>query len=480
MNSEKIVQTLIDQKKTEMTFGSIVGFVLITLIFAGLLTVLFTVGNISEVANNWPRYRCNPFYMPFASSFGSDPVENFNFCINNIFGENAISIFQPLYGILGNFGSIIGDIINATMGLRMLFSNMLNGFQSIMKNMKGQIGLLTNQVRMTFIKMNNLMGRVFGTMYAVIFMGMSAMSAGQNMANNDLVQFLFEFCFDPDTSVPLASGLHLPISMISVGDVLLGVGDKPVRVLSKFEFDGSKTPMVAIGSKEHPIILSSKHIVEGKFASEHPTSRSVPSIKKLICLNVEGHLFKVGVYGDYHLVSDYDESSDPTVVFETQKYAEKVLNNRNESNKIESVRSCLDSVMNEYTLGIDKNAFVKMADGTFKQLKFVDLGDEVYGSGKVVGKVNEYSKFSVQSEGLVSMTPSQLIWNGSKYIRAGLAYSDKIVKESNVFVQLLTEKCGAFFVKKSICDSNELVVREYREVPDPVMEDLYAEDVLCD
>jgi hypothetical protein len=44
----------------------------------------------------------------------------------------------------------------------------------------------------------------------------------------------------------------------------------------------------------------------------------------------------------------------------------------------------------------------------------------------------------------------------------------------------LTEKCGAFVVKKTICDSNELVVREYREVPDPVMEDLYAEDVLCD
>ncbi len=478
MNSEKIVQTLIDQKKNEMTFGSIFGFVLITLIFAGLLTVLFTVGNISEVANNWPRYRCNPFYMPFASSFGSDPVENFNFCINNIFGANAISIFQPLYGILGNFGSIIGSIINATMGLRMLFSNMLNGFQSIMTNMKGQIGLLTNQVRMTFLKMNNLMGRVFGTMYAVIFMGMSAMSAGQNMANNDLVQFLFEFCFDPDTSVPLANGMHLPISMVSVGDVLLGAGDKPVRVLSKFEFDGSKTPMVAIGSAEHPIILSSKHIVEKKFASDHPTSRSVSSIDKLICLNVEGHIFKVGVVGDYHYVSDYDESSDPTVVSETQKYAEKVLNNSGESNKVDYglVNS---SAMNEYTLGIDPDAFVKMANGSFKQLKFVNLGDEVYGSGKVVGKVKEFSEYIVQSEHMVKMTPSQLIWNGSKYIRAGLGYSDKVVKDPTVFVQLLTEKCGAFIVKKSLDESDEIIVREYREVPDPVMEDLYAEDVLC-
>ena len=134
------------QKQSELTFGSIVGFVIITLIFGAILTLLFTVGNISEVANNWPRYRCNPFYMPFAASFGSDPIENFNFCINNIFNMNASSIFQPLYGILGNFGSIIGDIINATMSLRFLFSNMLGGVQSIMSNMKGQIQMLMNHV----------------------------------------------------------------------------------------------------------------------------------------------------------------------------------------------------------------------------------------------------------------------------------------------------------------------------------------------
>ena len=475
MNSEKIinVQTLIDQKKNEMTFGSIVGFVLITLIFAGLLTVLFTVGNISEVSSNWPRYRCNPIYMPFASSFGSDPVENFNFCINNIFGANAISIFQPLYGILGNFASIIGDIINATMGLRMLFSNMLNGFQSIMSNMKGQINMLTNQIRMTFIKMNNLMGRVFGTMYAVIFMGMSAMSAGQNMANNDLVQFLFEFCFDPDTIVPLANGLHIPISMVSVGDYLLGVYNIPVKVISKFEFDGNQTPMVAIGSESNPIIMSSKHFINNDYACNHKTARSVPSINKLICLNVEGHKFKVGVSGDYHLVSDYDESSDPRVVLETQKYAERILNNT-KKNKIVSDK--MISVLEEYSLGIDSEALVKMKDGSFKQLKNIQIGDDLFESGKVLGKVIENSEYVVNNSGFPTMSPSQLVWNGKEYIRIGAAFSDCIEKNSTNLIQLFTENCSGFVVKNNV--GEEKYVREYREIPDPVMEDLYADDIL--
>jgi hypothetical protein len=475
-NNEKVLQTIINQNQSQISYTSIVGFVLTTFFFAIILVILFSVGNIQEVGQNWSRYRCNPFYMPFAASFGSDPIENFNFCINNIFNVNAKSIFQPLYGILGTFGSIMSDIVNATMGLRIMFSNMLNGFQTFLTNMHGQIRMLMNQVRMSFIKMNNLMGRVFGTMYSIIFMGMSAMSAGQNMANNDLVQFLFEFCFDPETIVPLSNGLHIPISMVSVGDYVLDSDNNPVKVLSKFEFDGSKTPMVAIGSECNPIIMSSKHFINNDYASNHKTARVVSSLDKLICLNVEGHKFKVGIPGDYHLVSDYDESSDSDVVFETQRYAEKVLNN---TKKNIVVSDKMKNVLEEYSLGIDPEAFVKMKDGSFKQLKFVKIGDELFESGKVLGKVCEQSEYIVNSSGFVKMSPSQLVWNGMKYIRYGFAFSDCIEKKQTNLIQLFTENCSGFVVKNNLEVGDEIVVREYREIPDPIMENLYAENVMA-
>ena len=98
------MESLIKQNQSNVSYSSIIGFVLTTFFFTIILVILFSVGNIQEVGQNWSRYRCNPFYMPFAASFGSDPIENFNFCINNIFNTNAKSIFQPLYGILGNFG----------------------------------------------------------------------------------------------------------------------------------------------------------------------------------------------------------------------------------------------------------------------------------------------------------------------------------------------------------------------------------------
>ena len=39
---------------------------------------IFTIG-IKNIKNNWPKYRCNPSVMPFASMFGHDSSQNFTY-----------------------------------------------------------------------------------------------------------------------------------------------------------------------------------------------------------------------------------------------------------------------------------------------------------------------------------------------------------------------------------------------------------------
>ena len=53
------------------------------------------------------------------------------------------------------------------------------------------------------------MGRVFATMYAVIFMGLSGIKATTNFGNTFLFKFLDTFCFDPDTKVILKNNFRL-------------------------------------------------------------------------------------------------------------------------------------------------------------------------------------------------------------------------------------------------------------------------------
>jgi len=438
--------------------GSLIWFVLLTLLNIGILVALFTVGNLEEVAKNWPRYRCNPIYMPFATSFGHDPAENFRFCLDSVFAGKAALIFAPLYNILNEFGSIISKIVNVAMGLRNLFQNMFSSVQDFLGNVKQRIITIIMQIRISFMKMNQLMGRVFGTLYSVIYMGLSGLTAGQNIANNDLVKFLFEFCFAPDTPLLLSNGSTIPLRDVRVGHRVAPLeGISPI-VTSKFTFDGTKTRMVKIGD----LHLSAEHYVGGVPAEEHPSAVAAESIPELVCLNVQGHKFKIGSL----VVSDYDESSDAKVVKTTQALAELLLNGY-PSPPLTSVLG-----LEEYSLGIDGNSLILLEKGEWKLLNEMKVGDCVQIGGRVVGVVEEFVETGVTLPSGVVVSASQLLWTGIKWERAATVYPTHTLRKT--LYQLFVENCSAFYVKKN---EDIILVREYREVADPEMEESYREEI---
>jgi hypothetical protein len=441
--------------------GSLIWFLLLTALNIGILTALFTVGNLEEIAKNWSRYRCNPIFMPFAASFGSDPVENFKFCLDSIFAGKLALIFGPLYGILNEFGMIISKIVNVAMGLRNLFSNMFDSVRDFLNNVKQKILTIMTQLRISFIKMNHLMGRVFGTLYAVIYMGISGLAGAQNMADNDLVQFLFEFCFAPDSPVPLFNGTVLPIHAIQIGDQLAALKDHTPVVTSKFVFDGYRTPMVMIGG----LHLSAEHYVEGAPAEKHPSAEIAFSIPQLVCVNVTGHRFRIGPLE----VSDYDESSDASVIKTTQSLAEYQLNGYS---FVYPTEERVVKALEEYSLGVDGTASVLLENGEWKRLQDIRLGDCVQIGGHIVGTVEEQVEFGVTLPSGLTVSASQLLWTGLRWERAAVAYPTQIRPLRAKLYQLFTTNCSSFYVKYN---EDVIIVREYREIADPVMENPYRE-----
>lgn len=435
---------------------TIVKFSIFTLIFVVLLAFMFNAGNLKEIAENFPRYRCNPIIMPFASNFGYDTKENFEYCLTSIFNVKAAEIFTPIYALLGQFTNLVTTIMNVALGIRKLFSNFLLGVNSFIRNVRDRIQGLMFNIRMSFLKINNLMGRVYGTMYAVIWMGTSAITAGMNVSENDLVNFLLEFCFDPATPVRMANGSYKAIQELVMGDVLAPTPADPApRVTSVFRFNGEKTPMV----KLHNVVMSAQHYVfHNKWieASDHPDAVPVPSIPQLVCLNVTGHQFKVG---DGLLVADYDEHESKDVVYATQRLALQRLNGFAED----------DYVVEDYSLGIDRRAEVFMKDGTWKEIQQIQLGDSVMNGGRVLGVVQEQCEQVVDVDGY-SLAAAQTIYTGKKWTRA--AYVAKQNHTSQRLYQLITETCATLMVRFG---NKEHFVRDYREVADPDMESAYAD-----
>ena len=442
--------------------SSLVKFLIMTAILLTALILMFTLGNLNEIRKNFPRYRCNPLFMPFASNFGYNTTDNFNFCLSTIFDSKAAEIFAPIYQLLSGFVTLTKLIVDVALGIRKLFSNFLLGVNGFVQNVRDRIQQLLFSIRMSFMRMQHLMSRVYGTMYAVIWMGTSAITAGFNISDNSLVKFLFEFCFDPETPLRLADGSVIAIKDAKLGMKLASTPNNPTpEITSVFEFDGSRTSTVAIDG----VTMSSEHYIQNTVtgewipASAHPRAESATSIPRLICLNVTGHEFIVGNTG--LVVADYDEHSSPDVILKTQQLAEQCLN---------SGDAALQPP-NEYELGIDPTAEVYMSDGTWKQLDKIQLGDNVWNAGRVCGIVSE-SVNSISTYNSIQISASQLVYDcvQHKWIRN----LTNCVSKSKHFKQLITYHGSAFRIRSPIT-KYELYVRDYREISDPEMESAYVD-----
>jgi hypothetical protein len=425
---------------------------------------MFTMGNLNEIRKNFPRYRCNPIFIPFASQFGYDAKENFNFCLSTLFDFKAAEIFKPIYQLLAGFVSLTKMIVDVALGIRKLFSNFLLGVNGFIRNVRDRIQQLLFSIRMSFLRLQHLMGRVYGTMYAVIWMGTSAITAGFNISDNSLVQFLFEFCFDPDTPLKLADGTYIPIKDATIGLQLAPTPTNPdPRVTSVLHLDGSRTPMVQIDdvvlSKEHYVFLNDQWIPAGT----HPSARPAASIPRLVCLNVTGHEFHVG--HTELVVADYDEHSSSDVISKTQALAEQCLN---------GVPS-MPAPRTSYELGLDPHAEIFMKDGTWKTLSKVAIGDHVWNAGQVYGIVHE-SVISHVVYNSIPMSTAQLVFDDTKqqWVRNLDSPNAILGLQHTPFIQFLTQHMSAMRIRNPQT-LREIYVRDYREIPDPDMESAYAE-----
>jgi len=299
------------------------GFLIVTLIFIGALVGFSKIVDIQKVKDNWETYRCRPDVMLMADYYGHDSGENLGYCLKNGFDKRAMEAISPFYTYLGKFVEVLMTMLNSINSIRMIFATIIGSATQIFTEFSGRIKALFYRFQMAAIRMKMLMGRVFATMYAVIFMGMAGIKATQNFGNTFLFKFLDTFCFDPDTPIVLQNGMQVPIKEVNVGDYLRG-GQK---VTATFQFAADGQEMVVLDG----ILVSTNHYIrfKGKWieAKDHP--EAIPAEdwsggneRPLICLNTDTHTIPIGKY----IFSDYDETSEGDEA--AMKMATDILNGK--------------------------------------------------------------------------------------------------------------------------------------------------------
>ena len=410
------------------------GFLLTTLIFIISLVGFSKILDVKVVKENWEKYRCRPDVMIMADYYGHDSSDNLNFCLKNGFDKRAKEAIGPFYSYLGKFVEILMTMLSSLNSIRMIFATIVGSATKIFSEFSARIQALFYRFQMSAIRMKMLMGRVFATMYAVIFMGMAGLKATQNFGNTFLFKFLDTFCFDPDTPIEL-EGRTLPIREVKVGDVLKG-GE---RVTATFQFAADGQTMVKIGD----ILVSTNHYILHNgwiLAKDHPDAVPVADwsggiARPLICLNTDTHTIPLGGY----TFRDYDETSEGDE--EAMKMATDILNGTKDDLKSHPKPSYPNSEM-----ACHPSTKIRVKDGLVPA-HLITLGTEL-SHGKVVGIVKKecHEVCEVNGEFFAAAT---CIWSGSwkrafeieapikiipiSYISFVVTPSATIETESNVF-----------------------------------------------
>jgi hypothetical protein len=407
-----------------------------------------------EVINNWSKYRCRPDVMLMADYYGHNSSDNMEFCLKSGFDSRSVGAVLPFYSYMKGFVDVLMNMLSSLNSIRLTFATIVGSVTNVFSEFSSRMKSLFFSIQVSSIRMKMLMGRIFATLYSIIFMGMSGIKATTNLGNTFLFKFLDTFCFDPDTIV-LMKGGAMRIREVSIGDYFI-TGE---RVTATFAFKADGQSMVDLGG----VVVSTNHYVshEGKWikAEAHPDAFPIAdwaggAERPLICLNTDKHSFPVGSY----VFSDYDETEKGDA--EAMKMALDMLNGPRPAS-VKQTPTC--SVM-----ACGKETLLQTKAVTPVQADKIDLTTYLT-QGEVIGIVKKecYEFCTYKGE---RFAPGTSIWSDStnSWARVGnLVPVEKLVSPEIFY---------SFVVSPSACITTvqNTVFRDYVEVHTPDLEIPYA------
>lgn len=449
-------------------------FLIISVLFLGGFILLLMARNTNDIRDNWPKYRCSPDVIPFAAFYGHDMVENFNFCLKTIFQGHADSALSPFVGILGSFASTIAVFVGSLNSMRLQLATLVGGVTHITQEFQDRITQLMLRINITGKRMKMLMGRLFATFYAMIFMGMSGIVAVTNLGDTTLFKFLDTFCFPPETSILLEGDTAVPIASVKIGDRLLdkrtGVSQ---RVTGVFKFAADGQPMVTlIGGGVHSsddLVVSTNHYVQNGLmwvqARKHPDARPAPDWKggndrPLICLATESRQFSIG---DYTFL-DYDEMEDADG--ETMRWVEQSLNN-GPPTPSHSIYPIL-----EYSPSVSETTPICMRNKVTCPARDIRLG-YITSTGFVKGVIKKEVHFVCDIATGESVCEGTLIWDpeASLWTRAGRIFPRRKLATPAVYYSFIISGTGQLQM------GSGHRIRDYMEIQSPDSEQFYTKKI---
>ena len=427
----------------------------------GIIYAVSAVTNLQHIKDDWANQRCSPLIMPFASWFGANTKDNFEFCLGQTFSMHSSGFMGSIGMMFTQFTTLLQSIFDSLDSMRNMMATLGGGVNVIFQEFTDRIRTFFFELRMTTVHIKVLMGRLYATLFSVMYMGMSGMTAASSFTNTRLFSFLDTFCFPGDTELLVERRevvQPMPIRDIEIGDRLLypiSSSEKPVIVTSTFRLYAKGQPMVKLGR----IIVSTNHYVkyEGKhiYAGEHPAAIPMGpwnSEEPLFCLNTTSHVIPIGGWE----FLDYDETAEGDA--EALAWVEKTINNKD-------IKASQAHVYADACFALEETARIRMASGACVAARDLQIGDRLSTGCLIAGTIRRQVS-EICEVGGVRMTPATLHWADTEWRRLGADHPYQHAAEE--FVSFVAVPHSQIELE------NGMRIRDYMEVCSPDAKDPYT------
>lgn len=309
-----------------MKSSDITQVVLVILIFIGLMFANVASAGIENIKKNWPEYRCNPAVMPFAATFGHDPVTNFTQCIAQMQSASMSSLMAPFnfnLGLLGGLkGGLGGNLAGSLQANRGMFSNLRGNITSVVQSIFGVFLNLVIEIQKIFLDLKDLFSKIVAIIATVFYFVRTTFNALGAVWQGPPGQLLRGLCFAPDTQVALEDGSIESMCDLKPGQTLC-TGAKITAVLDIDNTDSQGHQIEAMyeipgGERESKIVVSGCHLVYDPQADAFVQVRELEATTgallhhrpcpKLSCLVTTNHTIPIGEWV-FHDWEDNDTGS---------------------------------------------------------------------------------------------------------------------------------------------------------------------------
>jgi len=268
--------------------------------FFALTISIYIYSFYTQIKEDWPKYRCNPMFMPLSDDIQAD----FVYCVQNMQTNFMGYLLEPLTYITSSLSNMGFGFTDAIDSIRIVISNIRTFIASISDSIMGVFVNITVESQKLGIGLQHLIGKIIGTVVTLMYIMEGTIKTTQSTWNGPPGQTLryLGSCFDPSTLVKLKNGSILAMKDIQLNDVLengaivkttMKIATNPLETFYSLPGGVNEIPIYVTGT--HYILYKTTYIQ----VSEHPDAIKCPehTTEYLSCLVTSDHSI---VLGNHH------------------------------------------------------------------------------------------------------------------------------------------------------------------------------------